>query len=88
MLQPGELAARLGEDAAAVERLIDRETVLAAGEEVVAAVAGRGVYDAGALFQRDVVGQHDGGFALQERMLRDRAFELLAGGGVDDRVVG
>ena len=43
------------------------------------AVAGRGVDGAGALFERDVIGQDAERIALEKRMAEDRAFETRTG---------
>ena len=54
--------------AARTDRRVDLEAVLHAGVEVVRAVAGRGVDDAGALLERDVVGQHGKRVAVVQRV--------------------
>ena len=51
---------------------------LRADDVVLLAVAGRGVDGAGALLQRDVVGQNAERIALEERMAEDGAFQLRA----------
>ena len=51
---------------------------LLADDVVFLAVAGRGVDRAGALLQRDVVGQDAERIALEKRMAEDRAFQLRA----------
>ena len=54
-----------GEAAFVILRRVSFETVFLAGVEVVGAVAGRGVHDAAALIERDVIGEHAGN--LQSR---------------------
>ena len=58
-----------GIDAAIVERRVSFEAVFLAGVEVVGAVSGRGVHDAAALIERDVVGENAGDLHRQKRML-------------------
>ncbi len=60
---------------ARIHRAVDGDAVLAADDVVFLAVAGRGVHGAGALFERDVIGQDAGGIALEERMAEDGAFQ-------------
>ena len=63
------------EAATGTDRGIHFQPVALAGQEVVRAVPGRGVDGAGALFQRDVVGQHDNRLAVVQRMPEAHAFE-------------
>ena len=63
---------------ARTDRRVDVEAVLHAGQEVVGAMAGRGVDGARALLERDVVGEHADRIALVERMPEPDALELLA----------
>ena len=58
-----------------IHRAIDRDAVALADHVVFLAVAGSGVDGAGALFQRDVVGQNAERIALQKRMPEDGAFQ-------------
>ena len=67
-----------GVDAFVVERRVDFQAVFLAGVEVVRAVAGRGVHDAAALIERDVVGEHAGHLNRQKWMLKFHAFEIAA----------
>ena len=65
---PANRLDRVEEVAARPDRRVDLEAVLHAGQEVVGAVARRGVHRAGALLERDVVGQHADRIAVVERM--------------------
>ena len=67
------------EAARGVHRAVGLDAVLPRHHVVFVAVAGRGVDGAGALLERDVVGQNAERIALQERMAEDRAFERRAG---------
>ena len=73
------LEERRARDEAAVvaDRVVDRQAVVLADLEVVRAVAGRGVHGAGAGFERHVIAEDDGHFALVERMLEPQALERL-----------
>ena len=66
------------EMAAASDRRVDLEAVLHARQEVVRAMTGRGVHRAGALLERDVVGQHGDRVAVVQRMAELEALEQLA----------
>src|SRR5947207_1449245 len=63
------LGKAFGVDAAVVERSGGFEIVFLTGVEVVDAVAGSGVNDAGALVERDVSGENAGNLQRQEGML-------------------
>ena len=52
--------------AAMIDRRVGLEAVALAGVEVVGAVAGRGVHEARARFERDVVAEDEDAFARQE----------------------
>jgi hypothetical protein len=67
------------EAARGVHRAVDFDAVLPADDVIFLAVSGRGVDRAGALFERDVIGQDAERIALQKRMAEDRAFELAPG---------
>ncbi len=67
-LQPGVRPRLGGEAARGVDRIDDRQAVAHAGLEVVRAVSGRGVHDAGAGLELDVLGEHHDGIAVEERM--------------------
>jgi hypothetical protein len=68
------------EAARGVHRAIDFDAVLPADHVIFLAVPGRGVDRAGALFERDVIGQDAERIALQKRMAEDRRFELARRG--------
>ena len=53
-----EQAHIVGESAVGSDRRVDLQAVLAAGQEVVGAMAGRGVHGPGALLERHVIAQH------------------------------
>ena len=57
-----------GELAAMVDGRVDVEAVAPAGREVVRAVAGRGVHEARAGVERDVVAEDEDALALEEGM--------------------
>ena len=67
------------EAARGIHRAIGFDAVLAADDVVFLAVSGGGVDRAGALFQRDVIGQDAERIAFQKRMMEDRAFETRSG---------
>ena len=67
-----------GVDAAVVERSGGFEIVLLAGVEVVDAMAGSGVNDAGTLIERDVAGEHAEDLQRQEGMLEFCVLEMVA----------
>ncbi len=62
--------------AAVVERRVGFQAVFLAGDEVVRAVAGRGVHDPAALIERDVIGQHPRHLNRQKRMLKFHALKI------------
>ena len=66
------------EAARGIHRAVGRDAVLPADHVVFLAVAGRGVDRAGALLERDVIGQDAERIALQKRMAEDGAFEARA----------
>src|SRR6267154_1285718 len=67
-----------GVDAAVVERSGGFEIVFLSGVEVVDAMAGSGVNDAGALVERDVGGENAGDLQRQKGMLKFCALEMVA----------
>ncbi len=67
------------EAAGGIHRAVDLDAVLAADYVIFLPVPGSGMDRAGALFQRDVIGQNAERIALEERVVEDRAFELRAG---------
>ena len=73
---PAEELHRVEEMAAGSDGRVDLEPVLHAGREVVAAVARGGVHRAGALLERDVVGQHAERIAGVQRMAEPDLLEL------------
>ncbi len=74
------------EAAGGIHRAVGGDAVLAADDVVFLAVAGRGVDGAGALFERDVIGQDAERIALEEGMAEDGVFEAGAGEGGEDVV--
>ena len=66
------------EAARRIDRAVGIDAVFAADHVVFLAVAGRGVDGAGALLQRDVIGQDAERIAFEERMAEDGAFQLRA----------
>ena len=66
------------EAAFVILRRVGFEAVFLAGAEVVRAMARRGVDDAAALIERDVIGQHAGHAHIEKRMLKLGAFEFAA----------
>ena len=64
------------EAAIVVLRRVGFESIFLAGAKVVGAMAGRGVHDAAALIERDVIGEHAGHVQVEKRMLELRAFEF------------
>ena len=77
-LQAGEQQHVVRVVAARADRGVDVQAVADAGRVVVRAVAGRGVDDAGAGFERDVVGEHADRRAIVERVLERQPIEHLA----------
>ena len=67
-----------------VDRAIDGMPYCMPDDVVFLAVAGRRVNRAGALFERDVIGQDADGIALQKGMAENRAFQLCAREARDD----
>ena len=59
------------EAAGGIDRAEGRDAVLAADDVVFLSVAGGGVDGAGALFERDVIGEDAEGIAIEERMAED-----------------
>ena len=66
------------EPARLVDRAVDLEAVFHAREVVVPAVAGRGVHDAGAGVERDVLAEHADGVAVDPRVAEAQALQGLA----------
>ena len=56
---------------------VDVEAVLHARQVVVGAMAGRGMHGAGALLERDVVGEHGERRPVVQRVRELQAFEVL-----------
>ena len=77
-LHSGVRAGFRGEAAARVDGVDDRQAVAHAGLEIVLAVTGCGVHGAGAGLELDVVGEHDRGVAVEERMPHREPFERAA----------
>ncbi len=77
-LQAGEQQHVVGVVAARADRGVDVQAVADAGRVIVRAVAGRGVDDAGAGLERDVVGEHADRRAVVERVLERQPIEHLA----------
>ena len=69
---------RVEEMSARADRRVDLEAVLDAGQEVVGAVAGRGVHGARARVERHVVAEDAHRIALVQRMAEADALQLLA----------
>ena len=66
------------EAAGGIDRAEGGDAVLPADGVVFLAVAGRGVDGAGALFERDVIGEDAERIAIEKGMAEDGAFELRA----------
>ena len=64
---------------------VDFEVVVESREVVVGAVTGSGMHAARAAFGGHVVGQHDGGGAINEGVTGREMFECFAFDGVNDR---
>ena len=67
------------EAAGGIDRAVGLDAVLPADDVVFLAVAGGGVDGAGALFERDVVGQDAEGIAFQKGMAEDGVLRARAG---------
>ena len=76
------------EAAGGIDRAIDGEAVLAADDVVLLAVSGRGVDCAGALLERDVIGEDAERIAIEKGMTEDGAFEARAGEAGEHFVIG
>src|SRR5687768_294488 len=74
-LEPADDRQLLAEAAVHADWRVDLEPVPHARREVVGPVAGRRVYRAGALIERDVFGQDAGRVAVVERMPEGGALE-------------
>ena len=64
----GEASRRFTEDAVIVDQIERLQAVLAAGVEIVDAMIGRGMHRPGSAFGRDMPAEHDGHFALVQRV--------------------
>ena len=69
----------LAEAAVAHHRVVHRQAVLRADDEVFLAMRGRGVHGAGAGLERHVIADDHRHVLLEERMLELQVLELLAG---------
>ena len=67
------------EAAGGIHRAVDFDAVLPADDVVFLAVAGSGVDGAGALFERDVIGQDAERIALEEGVAEDGVLEAAPG---------
>ena len=65
------------EAAFVVLRRVGFEAIFLAGAKVVGAMAGRGVNDAAALVERDVIGEHAGHAHIEKRMLEFERLRIL-----------
>ena len=79
-LHAGDERRALAEPAVTHHRVVDRQAVLLADDEVVLAMRGRGVHGAGAGFERHVVTHDDRHVLRQERM---RQLQMLERGALE-----
>jgi hypothetical protein len=83
-----ELSGLAGHAPLAVNRHDGLETVLLADEKVLGAVPRRRMHAAGSGLQRHVVAQNDQGLPFHEGMPRRHIFEIPAGQGPQNLVIG
>ena len=74
-VQAGEQRRGRQEQAVATDRIVDRQSVFLADDEIVKTVAGRRVHGAGASVERDVIAEDYRHVAIIKRMLEYQPFE-------------